>query len=67
MVCMNYQNMDRNMKYYLNFFNEEGSAFVPKPAYLCKTTSKISCPEPPDPKLSFKANNYSLPMISFKM
>lgn len=67
MVCMNYQNMDRNMKYYLNFFNEGGSAFIPKPAYLCKTSTSISCPEPPNPKLSFKANNYSLPMISFKM
>ena len=67
MVCMNYQNMDRNMKYYLNFFNDEGSAFVPKPAYLCKKIAKLSCPTPPDEKLSFKAKSYSLPMISFKM
>lgn len=67
MVCMNYQNMDRNMKYYLNFFNEEGSAFVPKPPYLCMKRSKLSCPSPPDEKLSFKAKSYSLPMISFKM
>ena len=67
MVCMNYQNMDRNMKYYLKFFNEEGSAFVPKPAYLCKKNTKLTCPTPPDEKLSFKAKSYSLPMISFKM
>jgi hypothetical protein len=68
MVCMNYQNLDKNMKYYLNFFNEEGSAFVPKPEYLRKATdSNISCPNPPDEKLSFKAKNYDLPMISFKM
>ena len=67
MVCMNYQNLDRNMKYYLNFFNESGSAFVPKPPYLCMKVSKLTCPTPPDKSLSFKANNYSLPMISFKM
>ena len=67
MVCMNYQNMDRNMKYYINFFNEEGCAFVPKPSYLCMKTTKLNCPTPPDEKLSFKAKSYSLPMISFKM
>jgi hypothetical protein len=67
MVCMNYQNLDRNMKYYLKFFNDEGSAFVPKPAYLCKQKQNISCPTPPDKSLSFKAKSYSLPMISFKM
>ena len=67
MVFMNYQNLDRNMKYYLNFFNEAGSAFVPKHPYLCMKLTKLTCPTPPDKSLSFKANNYSLPMISFKM
>lgn len=67
MVCMNYQNLDKNMKYYLNFFNEGGCAFVKKPANLCLEVKNITCPTPPDKKVSFKANNYSLPMVSFKM
>ncbi len=67
MVCMNYQNLDKNMKYYLNFFNEGGCAFIKKPSYLCLQKKSITCPTPPDKKLSFKGKKYNLPMVNFTM
>ena len=56
MVCMNYQNLDKNMKYYLDFFNDGGCAFIKKPSYLCVQKKSRTCPTPPDKKLSFKFN-----------
>ena len=50
MVCMNYQNIDKQMTFYLNFFNDNGTAFVLKPDYLRYKPAKITCPPPPDPK-----------------
>ena len=42
------------MKYYLNFFNEGGCAFVKKPTNLCLEVKNITCPTPPDKKVSFE-------------
>lgn len=59
MICMNYQNLDKQMKFYLNFFNDKGTAFALKPDYLRYKPSKITCPPPQDPKLSFAPKKYS--------
>jgi len=67
MVCMNYQNMDKNMKYYLDFFNDGGCAFIKKPSYLCMKESTITCPTPPPKEQSFKGKKYNLPMVNFTM
>ena len=58
MVCMNYQNMDKNMRYYLDFFNENGYAFVLKPPELRYIVVELECPLPPDPALSYAARSY---------
>ena len=67
MVCMNYQNLDKQMQFYLNFFNDEGTAFVLKPDYLRYVPVKIPCPPPPDPKLTFAPQKYNLPWGGFHM
>ena len=61
MVCMNYQNLDKNMKYYLDFFNDGGCAFIKKPSYLCMKETKITCPTSPPESQSFKGKQYSAP------
>jgi hypothetical protein len=50
MVLMNYQNLDSNMQYYINYFNSNGSAFVLKPSSkrhvpITKNTLKKTPPE----------------------
>ena len=55
------------MKYYLDFFNDGGCAFIKKPSYLCLQKKSITCPTPPDKKLSFKGKKYNLPMVNFTM
>ena len=68
MICMNYQNMDKNMRYYLDFFNKNGYAFVLKPPELRYKPIPLKCPTPPDPDLSFSAKKYELPFGGhFKM
>ena len=68
MVCMNYQNLDKNMKYYLDFFNNAGCAFVKKPPYLCYVQKKITCATPPSKDLSFAPKKYEvLPGMSIHM
>ena len=67
MVCMNYQNLDKNMKYYLDYFNTGGCAFIKKPANLCMTETAITCPTPPPKEQSFKGKKYNLPMVNFTM
>ena len=62
-----YQNLDKQMKYYLNYFNEEGTAFVLKPEYLRYVPVKIPCPPPPNPKLTFAPQKYDLPWGGFHM
>lgn len=58
MICMNYQNMDKNMRYYLEFFNDNGYAFVLKPPELRYIVEELDCPAPPDPALSYAARSY---------
>ena len=67
MICMNYQNLDKQMKFYLNFFNEEGTAFVLKPPYLRYIPVKLPCPDPPPPEHSFAPKKYDLPFGGFHM
>ena len=59
MICMNYQNLDKQMQYYLNFFNDKGTAFALKPDYLRYKPSKITCPPPQNPKLTFAPQKYT--------
>ena len=68
MVCMNYQNLDKNMKYYLEFFNDGGCAFIKKPPNLMyETIEQLRVPTPPPKEQSFKGKKYNLPMVNFTM
>jgi len=53
MPCMNFQNMDTNLQYYLEYFNKKGSAFALKPAELRYIPVEMKQPTPQDPKLSY--------------
>ena len=57
MICVNYQNMDKNMKYYLDFFKHY--AFVLKPIELRYIVEELDCPPPPDEALSFAGKQYT--------
>ena len=53
MPCMNFQNMDANLEYYLEHFNKTGSAFVLKPKELRYIPVMMKEPTSQDPKLSY--------------
>ena len=63
MVCMNYQNMDSNMKSYFEKFNNGGSAFILKPSNL-RSQKPVMLKTPPaqNPELSFAPKKIDLPM-----
>jgi hypothetical protein len=52
-VCMNYQTLDENLKYYLDLFNEHGHAFILKPKALRYFPVTVAAPTPQDPKMSY--------------
>lgn len=52
-VAMAFQNFDTNMEYYSMYFQENGSAFVLRPAELRYTPKTYDPPPPQDPKLGF--------------
>jgi len=62
MICMNYANLDSNMKYYRDVFNDARTAFVLKPQHLRYKIIKLPNPKPPNPKLSYAPKKISLPM-----
>lgn len=53
MPCMNFQNMDSNLQFYLEYFNKVGSAFVLKPDELRYIPVRMKTPTQQDPKLSY--------------
>ena len=63
MVCMNYQNMDSNMKFYFKKFNESGNAFILKPENLrALAPPKLTIPNKPPKELSYAPKKIDLPM-----
>ena len=59
-VCMNYQDLDANMIYYLDFFNAKGSAFRLKPDHLRYFERKVKIPPPQNPKLSYATRHMDM-------
>ena len=53
MPCMNFQNLDSNLQYYLKYFNDRQFAFVLKPAPLRYIPKIMKKPAPQNPKLSY--------------
>ncbi len=62
MIGMNYQNVDKNMAYYFDMFNEAGSAFILKPEYLRYAPTTIPPPPPADECVSYAPRTLQLPM-----
>jgi hypothetical protein len=53
MIGMSFQNFDDNMKFYTQYFDETGSAFVLRPERLRYIPKFIPIPKPQNPALSF--------------
>ena len=60
-VCMNYQNMDKHLVSYLDFFNEKGTSFVLKPKNMRYVKTYIPIPKQANPDLSFKPRAIIMP------
>lgn len=61
MICMNYQNVDSYLIYYLKEFNNQGSAFILKPASLRYIPNVAKTPTKQDPKLSYAPRELKKP------
>jgi len=65
-VLMNYALLDHNMEYYLNFFNNNGSAFVLKPDHLRYWETVIKKPKQQLPQLSYKTRHMNTLQGAYK-
>ena len=62
MVCMNYPNLDSNMKHYLDKFDKAGTAFILKPKAQRNIPVTIPVPPAQNPALSLAPKAIDLPM-----
>jgi hypothetical protein len=67
MVCMNFQNVDTNLIFYLEQFNEAGSAFILKPQELRYQPTYATAPTKQDPSVSFAPKKISKPYFSHEL
>ena len=65
-VAMCFQKMDDKMRYYTNFFNEEGSAFVLKPKELRYIPVTIKVPKSPPKEHSYAKRKLETDYYSFE-
>jgi len=66
-VTMCYQNMDKRLKDYTEYFNKQGSAFVLKPENLRHVPITISKPTPQKKENSFAKRTVSSDFFSFNI
>ena len=64
-VCMNYQTFDDNLGYYLELFNDAGSAFILKPKNLRYVPVTIPKPTPQAPENSYAPRKNEKPYYKF--
>lgn len=67
LVCMNFQNVDSNLVYYLEEFNNVGSAFLLKPAELRYEPKYAKNPEKQNPQLSYAPRTIKKPYFQHKL
>ena len=60
-ICMNFQNVDSYLVYYLEEFNTQGSAFILKPSSLRYIPLMAKEPVKQDPKLSYAPKEIKKP------
>ena len=64
MICMNFQSVDNNLIFYLEQFNDAGSAFILKPSQLRYTPTKSKIPRKQNPELSYAPKLLEKPYFS---
>jgi len=67
LIGMNIQNKDDNLKFYIDFFQNKGKAFVLKPENLRFIQKLMSAPTTQDPKLSYATREVKDDYYSFNM
>lgn len=67
MICMNFQNVDTNLIFYLEQFNEAGSAFILKPEELRYIPQYATAPKKQNPSVSYAPKQISKPYFSHKL
>ncbi len=67
MACMNFQNLDSNLQYYIQYFNDNHGAFALKPEPLRYTTKMMKVPTKQDPKLSYARKNIKKPYFNHQI
>lgn len=67
MICMNYQSVDEHLIFYLEQFNEEGSAFKLKPSQLRYIPVKATPPKKQNPVLSYAPKTIEKPYFKHKL
>lgn len=66
-ICMNFQNVDSNLIYYLEQFNRQRSGFILKPKELRYVPVTVEKPKTQDPKVSFASKKVSSDYYNFKV
>lgn len=64
MICMNFQNKDANLEYYLDMFNKSESAFILKPEDLRYTETLVAKPKAQTEQVSFANKEVNEPYFS---
>jgi hypothetical protein len=67
MICMNYQNKDSNLEFYIDQFNKNGSAFMLKPLELRYIPVTIDTPKPQNKELSYANKTISEPYFKHEI
>jgi hypothetical protein len=67
MICMNFQSIDDHLVFYLEQFNEEGSAFKLKPEQLRYIPVQGTIPQKQNPQLSYAPKIVKKPYFSHKI
>jgi hypothetical protein len=67
LIGMMPQLKDANLKFYNDFFDNEGCAFAKKPTELCYQPVVIETPPPQNPDVSFAGRNYSTDYASWSV
>lgn len=67
MVCMNFQNVDSNLEYYVDYFNDQQSAFVLKPVELRYQVKTAQQPTKQDPSLSYAPRLINKPYFKHEL
>jgi hypothetical protein len=67
MICLNFQNVDSNLEYYIQHFNEEQTAFILKPVELRYQVKTAAPPSKQDQNLSYAPRLINKPYFKHEL